>query len=74
MADQSGIASGINSLVRTAGGGVAGAVTASVLAGRVVEGTGSPSLAAYELCFWIVAAGAAVAAAVAFVHGLRHSR
>ena len=40
--DQSGIASGINSLVRTAGGSVAGAVTASVLAGRVISGTDSP--------------------------------
>lgn len=72
--DQSGIASGINSLVRTAGGSVAGAVTASVLAGRVISGTDIPSLAAYELCFWIVAGGAALAAAVAFVHGLRHPR
>ncbi|GAA1861853.1 MFS transporter [Actinomadura bangladeshensis] len=70
--DQSGIASGINSLVRTTGGGVAGAVTASVLAGQVIAGTEVPTLAAYELCFWIVAAGAAVAAAVAVVHALRH--
>src|SRR5690606_12838406 len=72
--DQSGIASGINSLVRTAGGSVAGAVTASVLAGRVIYGTDIPSLAAYELCFWIVSWGAALAAAVAVVHGLRHPR
>ncbi|WP_067795856.1 MFS transporter [Actinomadura formosensis] len=70
--DQSGIASGINSLVRTAGGSVAGAVTASVLAGRAADGTGLPTLGAYELCFWIVAAGAAVAALIAVVHGLRH--
>ncbi|QXJ19946.1 hypothetical protein AGRA3207_000562 [Actinomadura graeca] len=70
--DQSGIASGIDSLVRTTGGGVAGAVTASILAGRVIAGTGVPSLGAYELCFWIVAAGAAPAAVVALVHGLRH--
>ncbi|XRQ15599.1 MFS transporter [Actinomadura welshii] len=72
--DQSGIASGINSLVRTAGGSVAGAVTASVLAAHVIAGTDVPTLAAYELCFWIVAAGAAVAAAVALAHGLRHPR
>lgn len=70
--DQSGIASGINSLVRTTGGGVAGAVTASVLAGQVIAGTEVPTLGAYELCFWIVAAGAAVAAAVAVVHARRH--
>ncbi|MGW5417497.1 MFS transporter [Actinomadura geliboluensis] len=70
--DQSGIASGINSLVRTTGGGVAGAVTASILAGRVIAGTDVPTLGAYELCFWIVAAGAFAAALVAVAHGLRH--
>jgi hypothetical protein len=31
-----------------------------------------PTLGAYELCFWIVAAGAAVAAAVAVVHARRY--
>ncbi|TDD95838.1 MFS transporter [Actinomadura rubrisoli] len=72
--DQSGIASGINSLVRTTGGSVAGAVTASILAGRVIAGTDVPTLGAYELCFWIVAAGALLAALVAVVHGLRHPR
>ncbi|WP_131739463.1 MFS transporter [Actinomadura roseirufa] len=70
--DQSGIASGINSLVRTTGGSVAGAVTASILAGRVIAGTKVPTLGAYELCFWIVAGGAALAAVVAVAHGLRH--
>ncbi|MFI0446201.1 MFS transporter [Actinomadura sp. 6N118] len=70
--DQSGIASGINSLVRTTGGSIAGAVTAAVLSGRTIAGTSVPTLGAYELCFFIVAAGAALAAAVAVVHGLRH--
>jgi hypothetical protein len=70
--DQSGIASGINSLVRTTGGSVAGAVTASILAGKVIAGTQVPTLGAYELCFWIVAAGAFAAALVAVAHGLRH--
>jgi MFS family permease len=70
--DQSGIASGINSLVRTTGGGVAGAVTAAVLAGRVVPGTDVPALGAYELCFWIVGGGAAAAAVIAVAHALRH--
>ncbi|MFA1547237.1 MFS transporter [Actinomadura chokoriensis] len=72
--DQSGIASGVNSLVRTTGGSVAGAVTASILAGRVLAGTGTPTLAAYELCFWIVAASAAMAALIAVVHARRHPR
>ncbi|RKS73346.1 MFS transporter [Actinomadura pelletieri DSM 43383] len=70
--DQSGIASGINSLVRVAGGSVAGALTASILAARVAPGTGEPTLGAYELCFWVVAGGALAAAAVAVAHGLRH--
>ncbi|MFD0690428.1 MFS transporter [Actinomadura fibrosa] len=69
---QSGIASGINSLVRTTGGSVAGAVTAAILAGRVIAGTDVPTLGAYELCFWIVASGAFLAAVVAVAHGLRH--
>jgi MFS family permease len=72
--DQSGIASGINSLVRTTGGGVAGAVTASILAGQVIAGTGVPTRGAYELCFWVVAAGAVLAALIAAGHGLRHQR
>ncbi|GAA4227076.1 MFS transporter [Actinomadura meridiana] len=71
--DQSGIASGVNSLVRVAGGSVAGAVTASILASRVTSGTGEASLGAYELCFLICGGGAVVAAAVAVVHGLRHT-
>ncbi|MQY08603.1 MFS transporter [Actinomadura macrotermitis] len=72
--DQSGIASGINSLVRTTGGSIAGAVTAAVLSGHTIARTQVPTLRAYEACFWIVAAGAALAAAVAVAHGLRHAR
>jgi MFS family permease len=70
--NQSGIASGINSLVRTTGGSVAGAATAAVLTAYTIKGTEVPSLHAYELCFVIVAVGAVLASAVAVVHGLRH--
>ncbi|MCP9977128.1 MFS transporter [Actinomadura madurae] len=49
-----------------------GAATASILAGRVVAGSGAPTLGAYETCFWIVAAGAALAALIAVAHALRH--
>ncbi|GAA3978144.1 MFS transporter [Actinomadura viridis] len=70
--DQSGIASGINSLVRTTGGSIAGAATAAVLAGHTLTATGAPTLGAYVSCFWIVAGGAALATAVAAAHGLRH--
>ncbi|GLZ13821.1 MFS transporter [Actinomadura sp. NBRC 104425] len=70
--DQSGIASGINSLVRTTGGSVAGAVTAAVLSAHTIAGTSVPSQGAYQLCFAIVAAGGLLAAVVAAGHGLRH--
>jgi MFS family permease len=70
--DQSGIASGINSLVRTAGGSVAGAVTASLLTGYTIPGTQIPSLHGYVLCFVIVTVGAGLAAVFAAAHGIRH--
>ncbi|GAA2452855.1 MFS transporter [Actinomadura vinacea] len=71
--DQSGIASGINSLVRTTGGSIAGAVTAAVLAAFTIAGTsGVPTQGAYVLCFWIGAGGALLAAVVALANGLRH--
>ncbi|RSN48908.1 MULTISPECIES: MFS transporter [Actinomadura] len=72
--DQSGIASGINSLVRVGGGSIAGAVTAAILAGMVIDGTDVPALDAYELSFWIVGAGAMLAAAVALGNALRYPR
>jgi MFS family permease len=71
--DQSGIASGVNSLVRTAGGSVSGAVTAAILTGETIPGLpGVPALHAYVLSFVIVAVGAWLAAGVAVVHGVRH--
>jgi MFS family permease len=74
--DQSGIASGINTLVRTVGGSISGAVTASLLTSRVIEGTDVPRLDGYTLSFAVVAVGGAVAAAIALVHGLayKHDR
>jgi MFS family permease len=71
--DQSGIASGVNSLVRTAGGSVSGAVTAAILTGETIPGLpGVPALHAYVLSFVVVAVGAWLAAGVAVVHGVRH--
>jgi Major Facilitator Superfamily len=71
--DQSGIASGINSLVRTAGGSVSGAVTAAVLTAQTIPRTpGIPTEHAYVLCFAIATIGAGLAAAVTVVHGIRH--
>ncbi|HEX6473126.1 MAG TPA: MFS transporter [Streptosporangiaceae bacterium] len=70
--DQSGIASGINTLVRTTGGSVASATTAAVLSAFVIAHTPVPTLHAYMLCFVIGAASAALTAVVATWHGLRH--
>ncbi|WP_262401815.1 hypothetical protein [Actinomadura sp. CNU-125] len=72
--DRSGIASGINSLVRTGGGSIAGAVTAAILAGMVIGGSDVPRLGAYELSFWIVGAGSVLAALVALGNALRYPR
>lgn len=70
---ESGIASGINSLVRTAGGSIAGAITASILSAHVIAHTQVPTVNAYVASFAVLAVGAFVAAAVALGHGLRHN-
>lgn len=64
---QSGIASGVNSLVRTAGGAASGAVVAAILTGG-----GRTTLDDYVLCFLIVTGAAWLSGAVAFLHGVRH--
>ncbi|MGW4248148.1 MFS transporter, partial [Nocardia sp. NPDC004722] len=71
---ESGIASGINSLVRTAGGSIAGAVTGSILTAHVLKlGTHAvPTEGAYVASFATLAIGAFGAAAVALGHGIRH--
>ncbi|WP_199521095.1 MFS transporter [Jiangella anatolica] len=46
---QSGIASGINSLVRTAGGSVASAATAAILTAQLIENTAIPQVDGYVI-------------------------
>jgi MFS family permease len=70
--DQSGIASGINTLVRTTGGSIASATTGAVLSAYVIGHTSVPSLDGYVVCFAIGAASAGLTATVAAWHGLRH--
>jgi MFS family permease len=69
---QSGIASGINSLVRTTGGSVAGAITAAILTANTIGHSAVPSLHGYVLCFAVLTAGAWLSAAVAVANGVRH--
>jgi MFS family permease len=68
--DQSAIASGINSLVRTTGGSLGAAITASVLISYLVPRTTMPALHGYVLSFLISATAALLAAAVAAWHAV----
>jgi hypothetical protein len=70
--DSTSIASGINALVRTAGGSVGAAVTGSILSGQVIAHTDLPKLHAYVISFVILTAGTLLAAAVAAGNGLRY--
>jgi MFS family permease len=72
--NQSGIASGINALVRTAGGSVASAATAAVLTGTLIAGTAIPAVDGYVVSFAIAAGAALLTAVIATAHGLRHRR
>jgi MFS family permease len=69
--DSSAIASGINSLVRTAGGSVGAAITSSILASDVIHGTSVPALHGYVISYVILAIGAGLAAAAALYSGVR---
>jgi len=68
--DQSAIASGINSLVRTTGGSLGAAITATVLISYLVPRTTMPALHGYVLSFLISATAALLAAAVAAWHAV----
>ena len=70
--DQSGIAAGINTLVRSAGGSIASAVCSAILAGVLIKGTDIPSVDAYLISFGIAAGAAGLAAVVAAYHGVKH--
>jgi MFS family permease len=69
-----GVASGVNSLVRMLGASISGAVAAAVLAAHVLPGTPLPSVTGYELGFGITAIGAALAAVFAVGFGLLNRR
>ncbi|WP_019933024.1 MFS transporter [Nocardia sp. BMG111209] len=69
---ESSIASGINSLVRTAGGSISGAITGSILSAYTIGHSNVPQLHAYVLSFVLLGIGALLAAVVAFGNGVRH--
>lgn len=74
--ERTGIASGINTLVRLIGGSVGGAVAAAVLAANPLPGSSAPAESGYQLVFGIAAAGAALAVLFAATFGIlaRRSR
>jgi predicted MFS family arabinose efflux permease len=70
--DQSAIASGINSLVRTTGGSLGAAITATLVTSYLIPRTTLPALHGYVLSFAISAVAATLAAAVAAWHAVRY--
>lgn len=72
--DRSGIASGINTLVRMVGGSLAGAITGALLTAYVIANTSIPTLQAYVACFLIAAVSAGLASVVAAGRGLAQAR
>jgi MFS family permease len=71
---RTGVASGVNSLVRMLGASISGAVAAAVLAAHVPPSAVLPSAAGYEVGFGITAIGAALAAAFAVAFGWLNRR
>ncbi|MFF4650644.1 MFS transporter [Streptomyces sp. NPDC001380] len=65
-AEQSGIANGMNAVLRTVGGAIGTAVMGAVLTGDTIPAIGLPTLDAYRHAFWITAVGCLVAAVVPF--------
>jgi hypothetical protein len=71
-ATEMGIATGINTVMRTVGAVIGGQVGAAILTGETLSGTGVPTEGAYVTAFALsaIAAGAAAAIAV-FVTPMR---
>ncbi len=63
---ETGIASGLNTVMRTIGGVVGGQIAATVIASRTIGLTSTPAESGYALAFWIAAAAAFCAVFAAF--------
>ena len=62
---ETGIASGLNTVMRTIGGVVGGQLAAAVLANRTISGSAVPTGSAYSIAFWLSAAIAVCGVATA---------
>ncbi|MEU9128862.1 MFS transporter [Kitasatospora sp. NPDC048540] len=72
---QTGVASGMNANIRTIGGAIGSAVTASILSSGVTTAHPFPHDTGYTATFWFLTASAVLAAAAAFaVPAVRHGR
>jgi MFS family permease len=69
---ESGIAAGINTLVRSAGGSIASAATSAILAAVVIKHTSVPSVDAYLISFGLAAGAAGLAALTASYLAVKH--
>jgi MFS family permease len=71
---ETGIASGLNTVMRTIGGVVGGQLAAAVLANRTISGSDVPTGSAYSIAFWLSAAIAVVGVVTALAVTPRRSR
>ena len=71
--DQTGVASGMNAIVRLIGGAIGSEIAASILAASVLA-SGYPTETAYKVVFsvWAVVVGIGVIASLAVPGGVRH--
>jgi MFS family permease len=58
--DQTGVATGMNTVMRTVGGALGSQIIASFLAGNVIAATGLPTDHGFTISFWLAAAVLAV--------------
>jgi MFS family permease len=58
--DQTGVATGMNTIMRSIGGALGTQVIASILTTNVIAATGLPAEAGFTLAFWLAAAALAV--------------
>lgn len=64
---ETGVASGLNTVMRTIGGIVGGQIGASFLAARTIAHAGVPAESGFALAFWVGGAGAIVGVATALL-------
>jgi MFS family permease len=63
--DQTGVATGMNTIMRSIGGALGTQVIASVLTANVVTATGLPAERGFTIAFWLAAAALAVSVVAA---------